>query len=220
MKKNINLKLLILVIITLSFFIVLYWFIIKPYQIRKNCAFIEIKSYTQKEKEEAKKYLIKNCPIVSNNIAERVIFNYKNEITQECKDKKYIVMYAPIGDKNQKRPAKDNEYFKCLRENGLEYYQETKTEFTQPIENTPGNKPTKEFKSIIPSSEKKSVESVINNIKQDQAQKCQENLNKYNICLSEYNSKMAEYNSCINGNGYTSFCSKPSNLCFKPSCAY
>jgi septal ring factor EnvC (AmiA/AmiB activator) len=61
--------------------------------------------------------------------------------------------------------------------------------------------------------------------REDQA-KCQQELNEYNTCLSEYNSKMAEYNSCLTESSnpdswrYKSYCSKPSNYCFKPVCAY
>ena len=60
----------------------------------------------------------------------------------------------------------------------------------------------------------------------DEQVKCQQELGEYNSCLAEYNSKMAEYNSCLtesadpNSWRYKTYCSKPSNYCFKPVCAY
>lgn len=54
---------------------------------------------------------------------------------------------------------------------------------------------------------------------QRQKEQCQEDINKYTICMSKYNSEMAEYNSCLS-EGKMSYCSKPFSFCYKPSCAY
>ncbi|EKE11129.1 MAG: hypothetical protein ACD_15C00137G0026 [uncultured bacterium] len=70
------------------------------------------------------------------------------------------------------------------------------------------------------------IQSSTEKINQEGQVKCQQELSEYNSCLAEYNSKMAEYNSCLtestdpNSWRYKSYCSKPSNYCFKPSCTY
>jgi uncharacterized protein YaaR (DUF327 family) len=70
------------------------------------------------------------------------------------------------------------------------------------------------------------IKSSIDKTDRESKEKCQEDLSEYNTCLSEYNSKMAEYNSCLSESSdpnswrYKSYCSKPSNYCFKPTCAY
>lgn len=70
------------------------------------------------------------------------------------------------------------------------------------------------------------IQSSLEKTTREEQAKCQQELSEYNSCLSEYNSKMAEYNSCLTESSdpnpwrYKSFCSKPSNYCFKPTCAY
>lgn len=70
------------------------------------------------------------------------------------------------------------------------------------------------------------IQSSAEKTKQEDQAKCQQELGEYNSCLAEYNSKMAEYNSCLtesadpNSWRYKTYCSKPSNYCFKPVCAY
>jgi len=71
-----------------------------------------------------------------------------------------------------------------------------------------------------------STESALDKFNQERKQECQQDLNKYNVCLSEYNSKMAEYNICLSESSdpsswrHGSYCSKPFNFCYKPICAY
>lgn len=60
----------------------------------------------------------------------------------------------------------------------------------------------------------------------DQKQQCQDQINKYTICLADYNAKLNDYQECYsrysgNSNLHPEFlCSKPSNFCYKPACAY
>ena len=117
--KSILLKISLFTVFLIAtiFTILFYWFAIRPSQIKKKCSWVTVKAYTQEEKDEAKKYLYDNCPV--DSIEDRVIFKYSKEISPECKEKRWIFMYAPVGDKNRKRSANDEEYKKCLRENGL-----------------------------------------------------------------------------------------------------
>lgn len=62
---------------------------------------------------------------------------------------------------------------------------------------------------------------------QERQQECQIELSKYNSCTSEYNVKLSEYNTCLSEKNdpnsyryYGGMCFKPTNLCFKPLCAY
>ncbi|QQS61834.1 MAG: hypothetical protein IPN70_02890 [Candidatus Moraniibacteriota bacterium] len=70
------------------------------------------------------------------------------------------------------------------------------------------------------------IKSSMEKSDREEQAKCQQELSEYSACLSEYNSKMAEYNSCLTESSdpsswrYKSYCSKPSNYCFKPVCAY
>ncbi len=70
------------------------------------------------------------------------------------------------------------------------------------------------------------IQSSIDKADRENKENCQQDLSEYNTCLGEYTSKMAEYNSCLTESSnpdswrYKSYCSKPSNYCFKPVCAY
>jgi len=108
----------ILAIVFIISGILFYWFAIRPSQIRKECAFIEIVSYTQEEKDIAKKYLEDKCSISKTDLI-RVKLKYGSEsISQECRNNMNIVL-APAGNENQKRNATDKEYAECLRKRGL-----------------------------------------------------------------------------------------------------
>jgi len=69
-------------------------------------------------------------------------------------------------------------------------------------------------------------ESLTEKFKREQQQRCQEEINKYNICMNEYNSEMGEYNACLsevndpNHWRYGLRCNKPFSSCYKPICAY
>lgn len=77
----------------------------------------------------------------------------------------------------------------------------------------------------MPTNTSQSSDSFFDEYKQKQQQQCQKDLNEYNVCMNEYNAKMGEYNTCLSENAnpnnrFKSYCSKPSNFCFKPVCAY
>ncbi|MDO9231372.1 MAG: hypothetical protein Q7U36_02710 [bacterium] len=80
---------------------------------------------------------------------------------------------------------------------------------------------SKTYTNPTPSSNSTSAtsQSYYDEHKQRQQQQCQEDINKYTICMSKYNSEMAEYNSCLS-EGKMSYCSKPFSFCYKPICAY
>jgi hypothetical protein len=232
--KSVKNPLIIIILVLIILGVSFYWFAVRPSQIRKECSWILVKAYTQEEKNSAKKYLEENCP-TADGIADRIIWKNKGEVSQSCIEN-MDMLYAPTGNKNQKRPATDNEYAKCLRENGISDPQLFSSRQLKTIQqgiddqsakidtlqeestNTPNISSSTGIQSIIQSS--------IDKTNSESEEKCQKDLSEYNTCLSEYNSKMAEYNSCLSESSdpnswrYKSFCSKPSNYCFKPVCAY
>jgi hypothetical protein len=108
----------IVVLILIFTGIPFYWFAIRPSQIKKGCSWVLVRSYTQEEKNLAKKYLEGNCPVI-NSVADKVIWNYNREtISQEC-IKNMDMQYAPLGNGNVRRSANDAEYNRCIREKGL-----------------------------------------------------------------------------------------------------
>ncbi len=96
--------------------VIFYWFAVRPANIRKACSLVEIKTYSQEEKDDAKKYLQESCPNFES-LAGRVIL--RNEGSQECLNK-LDILYAPTGNENQTRSATDEEYKECLRRSGLQ----------------------------------------------------------------------------------------------------
>ena len=142
-------------------------------------------------------------------------------------------------DEKWRRQATDDEYSSCLRNNGFDvYHSATDNRKLESIQQGIVDRSTKmdELQSQEKGSQKEAstdntqsiIQSAIEKTNQEEQAKCQQELNEYNSCLAEYNSKMAEYTSCLteeaNPNywnyGKTSLCFKPSNYCFKPTCAY
>lgn len=66
-------------------------------------------------------------------------------------------------------------------------------------------------------------ESTLDKYQRESRQRCQEETNRYTVCLSEYNLKVNEYNECLSEQvtNEWKFCYKPINSCgFKPFCTY
>lgn len=203
--------------------ILFYWFAIRPFQTRKQCSLMPVKAYSQEKKDEAKKFVDENCPAGKGWQAIDCVINKS-------------IIDAPLEGQHQKRSATDKEYVKCLRENGLADEQSIASKQLKTLQQgindqsakiddlqkdntgTQNNLSSAGIQSIIKSS--------IEKTNREDQENCQKDLSEYNTCLSEYNSKMAEYNSCLSESSdpnswrYKSFCSKPSNYCFKPACAY
>lgn len=67
------------------------------------------------------------------------------------------------------------------------------------------------------------TESTLDKYQRESRQRCQEETNRYTVCLSEYNLKMNEYQECLSEKvtNEWKFCYKPINYCgFKPFCTY
>jgi uncharacterized protein YaaR (DUF327 family) len=214
---------IILISILVIFGIIFYWFSIRPSQIRKQCSLVPVKTYSQEKKDEAKKYVDEKCP------------TDKGWQAIDCVINKGIIN-APSESQNQKRSATDDEYIKCLRENGLADDQSIASKQLKTLQQGINNQSVKiddlqkentSTQNDLSSAGIQSIiQSSIDKTDRENKEKCQQDLSEYNTCLSEYNSKMAEYNSCLSESSdpnswrYKSFCSKPSNYCFKPVCAY
>ena len=88
----------------LLFGINFYWYGARPAKIKKGCSGVNLKTYSHEQKNSALEYVNKNCPRFSSDA--------------ECLTNRDI-LEAPLDGQMQRRAANDEEYKRCLRENGL-----------------------------------------------------------------------------------------------------
>ena len=68
-----------------------------------------------------------------------------------------------------------------------------------------------------------SIQNNFDNIRQQQKQQCQDQINKYTLCLSDYQAKLSNYNSCLASQLSNKWimCDKPYSFCgSRPWCSY
>lgn len=262
-QKKINLILAIIIFILGAS---LYWFAVRPTNIKKSCSNVNVKPYSQEEKDNAKKkFDDNNCSFIlaytlkvsgnKINVSDLGLSAEQARSTLDGLSREETVkkLREIINDRKEtcsalegifnspseewERQATDDEYFSCLRKNGFDvYHSMTESQKLESIQQGIDNQSAKMDKLQYQAGDSQKegsidntqsiIQSDIEKTNHEEQARCQQELSEYSSCLAEYNSKMAEHNSCLaesadsNSWRYRSYCSKPSNYCFKPVCAY
>jgi hypothetical protein len=147
-------------------------------------------------------------------------------IKSQCIDQTYKNLATQYG--NQQKQNNEwifiinSQYRICLAKNGLTPEDLLSTEGSSQNNNSINNNAVQQNQpesNQVNYIEPTQVDYIQQN-KLQQQQQCQDDINKYNICMNEYNLKLSEYNTCLNEARPFHNCLKPFNICFKPGCAY